>query len=190
MLNKNFDEGMWISDMKTPNMHRLSHSRIFLIAILVGLILIVVGFVRLLGGVDVDANGVVVVDSSRLHLDNTEFAVSNEVAFSITVRGNDACETIYFDQYTDDVIILVGGRRLIITQESIIMYGSNGVEGTRIPALEPIQLRIWQKRMTIAGSWTWAKGMIEIEHVFDKTEVTCSSSAPFRATVISNWYYF
>ena len=82
MLNKNFDEGMWISDMKTPNMHRLSHGRMGLIAILIGVLLIVVGFVRLLGGVDVDANGVVVVDSSRLHLDNTEFAVSNEASFS------------------------------------------------------------------------------------------------------------
>ena len=171
-------------------MYKLSHRRMVLIAILIGVLLIVVCFVRLLGGVDVDAKGVVVVDSSRLHLNNTEFSVSNEVSFSITVRGKDACEIIFLDQYTDDVIILVGCRRLIITQESIIMYGSNGVEGTRIPALEPIQLRIWQKRMTIAGSWTWAKGMIEIEHVFVKTEVTCSSSAPFRATVISNWYYF
>lgn len=171
-------------------MHKLSHGRKVLIAILIGVLLIVVCFVRILGGVDVDANGVVVVDSSRLHLDNTEFAVSNEVSFSITVRGNDACETIYFDQYTDDVIILVGGRRLVIAQESITMYESNGVEETRIPALKPIQLRIWQKRMTIAGSWTWAKGMIEVEQAFDKTEVTCSSSAPFRATVISNWYYF
>ena len=169
-------------------MHKLSHGRKVLIAILIGVLLIVAGFVRLLGGVDVEANGVVVVDSSRLHLDDTEFAVSNEVAFSITVRGNDACETIYFDQYTDDVIILVGGRRLVITQECITMYGSDGGEETMVQASMPILVRIWQDQMTVEGSRTSAN--IKIEQIFDKTEVSCSSSAPFRVTVISNWYYF
>ena len=174
---------------KEVKMKKIAYVFLALLLALIGAFSIYIGIVVYLGVAAMDAKDVVGVDSSFLRLANKEFAVSNEIVFCVTVRG-DACETVFLDGYDGDVCMSIGDRKLAVKQEEIVRYGADGMAEESIPASSPVQLRIWRNGMTIAGSRTWSRGMIRLGQTFDKTKIVIRSSSPFCVTVASNWYYW
>lgn len=131
----------------------------------------------------------VIVDGSSLRVCNTEFIVTNSLSFCVRPTQKTS-EWIYV--YGADSEVWVDGHRLTINGTSIEYDYDDGKENasSKIMSELPILLRFFENKVFVAGSATWAKGRIVIEHIGSSYDVRIQVKKECRIVIKANWYEF